>query len=87
MARSGATRPAIASGSHPGRYWRTRESPWPVPWTAARATRVTGRPPGETTIVAGTTITGDSMCRATNAGYRMDTASARAFPGRYVTLP
>ena len=58
-----------------------------MPWTAARATRVTGRPPGKTNIVAGTTITGDSMYRATSVDYRMDTASARAFPGRYVTLP
>jgi hypothetical protein len=37
--------------------------------------------------VAGTTITGDSMCRATNVDYRMDTPSARAFLGQYVTLP
>jgi hypothetical protein len=42
---------------------------------------------GETSIVAGTTITGDFMCRATNVDYRMDTASARAFLGQYVTLP
>jgi hypothetical protein len=42
---------------------------------------------GETNIVAGTTITGDSMCRATNVDYRMDTASARAFLSHYVTLP
>ena len=41
----------------------------------------------ETNIVAGTTITGDSMCRATNVDYRMDTLSARAFLGQYVTLP
>ena len=41
---------------------------------------------GETNIVAGT-ITGDSMCRATNVDYRMDTPSARAFLGNYVTLP
>ncbi len=41
----------------------------------------------ETDIVAGTTITGDSMCRATNVDYRMDTASARAFLGQYVQLP
>lgn len=41
----------------------------------------------ETSIVAGTTITGDSMCRATNVDYRMDTVSARAFLGDYVTLP
>jgi hypothetical protein len=41
----------------------------------------------ETDIVAGTTITGDFMCRATNVDYRMDTPSARAFLGQYVTLP
>jgi hypothetical protein len=41
----------------------------------------------ETNIVAGTTITGDYMCRATNVDYRMDTASARAFLGNFVTLP
>ncbi len=42
---------------------------------------------GETNIVAGTTITGDFMCRATNVDYRLDTASARSFLGQYVTLP
>jgi len=42
---------------------------------------------GETNIVADTAMTGDSMCRATNVDYRMDTASARAFLGHYVTLP
>ena len=41
----------------------------------------------ETNIVAGTTITGDFRCRATNVDYRMDTPSARAFLGQYVTLP
>jgi hypothetical protein len=41
----------------------------------------------ETNIVAATTITGDSMCRATNVDYRLDTASARSFLGQYVTLP
>jgi hypothetical protein len=41
----------------------------------------------ETNIVAGTTITGDFMCRATNVDYRMDTASARSFLGQFVTLP
>jgi secreted trypsin-like serine protease len=41
----------------------------------------------ETNIVAATTITGDFLCRATNVDYRMDTASARAFLGRFVTLP
>jgi hypothetical protein len=42
---------------------------------------------GETNIVAATTITGDSMCRATNVDYRLDTATARAFLGQYVALP
>jgi hypothetical protein len=41
----------------------------------------------ETNIVAGTTITGDFRCRATNVDYRMDTASAQAFLGDYVSLP
>jgi secreted trypsin-like serine protease len=41
----------------------------------------------ETNIVAGTTITGDTPCRSTNVDYRLDTASARAFLGQYVTLP
>ena len=42
---------------------------------------------GTTTIVAGTTITGDYMCRATNVTYRTDTPSARAFLSQYVSLP
>jgi hypothetical protein len=46
-----------------------------------------GAGPTETNIVAATTITGDFMCRATNVDYRMDTPSARAFLGQYVTLP
>jgi hypothetical protein len=41
----------------------------------------------ETNIIAATTITGDAMCRATNVDYRLDTPSARAFLGQYVTLP
>lgn len=41
----------------------------------------------ETNIVAATTITGDSRCRATNVDYRLDTASARAFLGDFVQLP
>jgi hypothetical protein len=41
----------------------------------------------ETNIVAATTITGDSMCRATNVDYRLDTAAARSFLGQYVALP
>ena len=42
---------------------------------------------GETNIVAGTTITGDFVCRATNVDYRLDTPSARSFLVGYVTLP
>jgi hypothetical protein len=37
--------------------------------------------------VAAITITGDAMCRATNVDYRLDTPSAQAFLGQYVTLP
>jgi secreted trypsin-like serine protease len=33
------------------------------------------------------TVTGDSVCRATDKTYRLDTASARGFIGRFVTLP
>jgi hypothetical protein len=36
---------------------------------------------------AGTTITGDAWCRATNVDYRLDTPSARAFLRQYVRLP
>ena len=46
-----------------------------------------GAGPTETDIVAAITITGDAMCRATNVDYRLDTPSARAFLGQYVTLP
>jgi len=42
---------------------------------------------GTTQIVAAITITGDAVCRSTNVVYRLDTASARAFLGQYVTLP
>ncbi|HZD02379.1 MAG TPA: trypsin-like serine protease [Actinomycetes bacterium] len=33
------------------------------------------------------TITGDSVCRATDKTYRLDTPSARGFLGNFVTLP
>jgi V8-like Glu-specific endopeptidase len=42
---------------------------------------------GSTDIVAGTTITGDAVCRSTNVDYRLDTTSARSFLRQYVTLP
>jgi hypothetical protein len=38
-------------------------------------------------VLAGTTITGDAPCYATNVAYRMDSASARAFLGSFVALP
>jgi hypothetical protein len=41
----------------------------------------------ETSIIAAITITGDSKCRATNVDYRLDSAAARAFLGRFVILP
>lgn len=40
-----------------------------------------------TWILAGTTITGDVPCYATNVAYRMDTESARDFLEDFVTLP
>ena len=42
---------------------------------------------GESNVVAAITVTGDANCRATDVDYRMDTDSARAFLGQYVTLP
>jgi secreted trypsin-like serine protease len=42
---------------------------------------------GTTGIVASTTITGDAICRSTNDTYRLDTSSAHAFLGQFVTLP
>lgn len=39
-----------------------------------------------TTVVA-TVTTGDYVCRATTKDYRLDTPSARAFLGQFVTLP
>jgi V8-like Glu-specific endopeptidase len=41
----------------------------------------------ETNIVAGTTITGDALCKATNVTYRTDTPAARSFLGQFVALP
>ena len=42
---------------------------------------------GDTDVIAAITITGDAICRSTNVDYRLDTESARAFLGQYVTLP
>ncbi|SFB20375.1 MULTISPECIES: trypsin-like serine protease [unclassified Bacillus (in: firmicutes)] len=41
----------------------------------------------ETNMIAGITVTGDMMCIATNATYRLDTPSARNFLDKYVDLP
>ncbi len=41
----------------------------------------------ETPVIAGTTITGDALCKATNVTYRLDTPAARAFLGAFVILP
>jgi hypothetical protein len=38
-------------------------------------------------VVAARTITGDAICRATNVGYWLDTASARYLLAAYMTLP
>jgi hypothetical protein len=42
---------------------------------------------GDSGIVAAITITGDTVCRATNVDYRLDTASARDFLDDFVELP
>ncbi|HEX8282449.1 MAG TPA: trypsin-like serine protease [Pyrinomonadaceae bacterium] len=41
----------------------------------------------ETNVIAGTTITGDALCKSTNVIYRTDTPSARNFLAQFVTLP
>jgi secreted trypsin-like serine protease len=38
-------------------------------------------------LIASITVTGDVWCRATDVTYRVDTPSARAFLGRFVSLP
>jgi V8-like Glu-specific endopeptidase len=42
---------------------------------------------GSSDVIAGTTITGDAVCRSTNVDYRLDTESARSFLAPYVALP
>ena len=42
---------------------------------------------GGSSVIAATTITGDSICRSTNVDYRLDTPSARTFLAPYVALP
>jgi len=46
-----------------------------------------GAADGETNIIAGTTITGDTPCVTSNVIYRLDTKSARDFLKDYVALP
>jgi hypothetical protein len=41
----------------------------------------------ETTTIAAITITGDTVCQATNVDDRLDAPAARAFLGTYITLP
>lgn len=41
----------------------------------------------ETDIVAAITVTGDSVCKATDVTYRMDTAYVQSFLSRFVDLP
>jgi hypothetical protein len=41
----------------------------------------------DSSLLVATTITGDVQCVSTNVDYRLDTASARAFLGKYVSLP
>ncbi len=47
----------------------------------------TGSGDSESNVIAGTTITGDMQCVATNVIYRLDTPSAREFLQDFVTLP
>jgi hypothetical protein len=42
---------------------------------------------GDSNLQVSITITGDTVCRATNVDYRLDTPQARAFLGQFVTLP
>jgi secreted trypsin-like serine protease len=46
-----------------------------------------GEGANETDVVAAVTVTGDSVCRATDVDYRVDTPSARVFLGQFVALP
>ena len=46
-----------------------------------------GAGPTETNTQVSITISGDSVCRATNLDYRLDTPQARAFLGQFVSLP
>lgn len=41
----------------------------------------------DTKVIVAVTVTGDRWCRSTDKSYRLDTDSARAFLGQFVTLP
>ncbi|MDQ6911175.1 MAG: trypsin-like serine protease [Actinomycetota bacterium] len=41
----------------------------------------------ETSIIAGTTVTGDTYCQSTNVDFRVDTPTARSFLANWVYLP
>lgn len=41
----------------------------------------------ETNVVVSITVTGDTVCKATDTTYRVETASARDFLGNFVPLP
>ena len=41
----------------------------------------------QSNLIVSITVTGDSVCRATDKTYRLDTPSARDFLGDYVALP
>jgi hypothetical protein len=42
---------------------------------------------GDSNVIAGTTMTGDHVCRSTNIIYRLDTPTARSFLENFLTLP
>jgi secreted trypsin-like serine protease len=42
---------------------------------------------GETSIIVGITVTGDTHCKSTNVDFRLDTPTARDFLDDYVVLP
>jgi len=42
---------------------------------------------GNTELIVATVTTGDAVCRATSKDYRLDTSTARAFLGQFVSLP
>lgn len=42
---------------------------------------------GNTKLIVATVTTGDAVCRATSKDYRLDTSTARAFLGQFVSVP